>query len=45
VTVRRIVVDHVLFVVEDLEASRRLHTAALAPLGLVELYVQDDGVP
>jgi hypothetical protein len=39
---RRIVVDHVLFVVEDLDASRRLYTAALAPLGFVELHVQDD---
>jgi catechol 2,3-dioxygenase-like lactoylglutathione lyase family enzyme len=44
VTVRRIVVDHVLFVVEDLDASRRLYTAALAPLGYEELHVQEDGV-
>jgi catechol 2,3-dioxygenase-like lactoylglutathione lyase family enzyme len=43
-TVRRIVVDHVLFVVADLEAGRRLYTAALAPLGYVELHVQSDGV-
>ena len=43
-TVRRVVVDHVLFVVEDLEASRRLYTAALAPLGYEELYVQEDCV-
>jgi catechol 2,3-dioxygenase-like lactoylglutathione lyase family enzyme len=43
-TVRRVVVDHVLFVVEDLEASRRLYTAALAPLGYEELHVQEDGV-
>jgi catechol 2,3-dioxygenase-like lactoylglutathione lyase family enzyme len=43
-TVRRIVVDHVLFVVEDLDASRRLYTAALAPLGFTELRVQEDGV-
>jgi len=43
-TERRIVVDHVLFVVEDLEASRRLYTAALAPLGYEELYVQSDGL-
>jgi catechol 2,3-dioxygenase-like lactoylglutathione lyase family enzyme len=43
-TVRRIVVDHVLFVVEDLDASRRLYTAALAPLGFTELYVQEDGL-
>src|SRR5881409_3520216 len=41
---RRIIVDHVLFVVEDLEASRRLYTAALAPLGYVELHVREDGV-
>jgi hypothetical protein len=41
---RRIIVDHVLFVVEDVDASRRLYTAALAPLGFVELHVQDDGV-
>jgi catechol 2,3-dioxygenase-like lactoylglutathione lyase family enzyme len=43
-TVRRIVVDHVLFVVADLAASRTLYTAALAPLGYEELHVQDDGV-
>ena len=43
-TVRRIVVDHVLFVVEDLDASRRLYTAALAPLGYSELHVQGDGI-
>jgi catechol 2,3-dioxygenase-like lactoylglutathione lyase family enzyme len=42
--VRRVVVDHVLFVVADLEASRRLYTAALAPLGYQELYVQEDCV-
>ena len=41
---RRIIIDHVLFVVEDLDASRRPYTAALAPLGYVELHVQDDGV-
>src|SRR6476659_9987889 len=41
---RRIIVDHVLFVVEDLDASRRLYTAALAPLGYVELFVQEDCV-
>jgi catechol 2,3-dioxygenase-like lactoylglutathione lyase family enzyme len=40
----RVVVDHVLFVVADLDASRRLYTAALAPLGYEELYVQDDGL-
>lgn len=44
VTVRRIIVDHVVFVVADLDASRRLYTAALAPLGFEELRVQDDGV-
>ena len=36
-TDRHVVVDHVLFVVEDLPASRRLYTAALAPLGIEEL--------
>ena len=41
-TSRTIIVDHVLFVVEDLGASRRLYTAALAPLGIVELHVQSD---
>ena len=43
-TERLVVVDHVLFVVSDLDASRRLYNAALAPLGIIELYVQDDGV-
>src|SRR5215211_9092061 len=43
-TVRRVVVDHVLFVVADLAASRGLYTAALAPLGYEELHVQDDCV-
>ena len=43
-TVRRVVVDHVLFVVEDLGASRRLYTAALAPLAYSELHVQEDGI-
>jgi catechol 2,3-dioxygenase-like lactoylglutathione lyase family enzyme len=43
-TVRRVVVDHVLFVAADLDASRGLYTAALAPLGYEELYVQDDCV-
>jgi catechol 2,3-dioxygenase-like lactoylglutathione lyase family enzyme len=42
--IRRVVVDHTLFVVADLEASRQLYTAALAPLGYQELHVQDDGV-
>jgi catechol 2,3-dioxygenase-like lactoylglutathione lyase family enzyme len=44
VTTRQIIVDHVLFVVGDLEASRRMYTAALAPVGYGELHVQDDGV-
>ena len=43
-TTRTIVVDHVLFVVDDLAACRRLYTAALAPVGYQELYVQHDGV-
>ena len=43
-TERRVIVDHVLFVVEDLDGSRRLYTAALAPLGFGELHVQEDGV-
>ena len=43
-TVRRIVVDHVLFVVSDLDASRRLYTATLAPLGFDELHVEERGV-
>jgi predicted lactoylglutathione lyase len=43
-TVRRIVVDHVLFVVNDLDASRRLYTAALAPLGFEVLHVEERGV-
>ena len=43
-TERLVIVDHVLFVVDDLDASRRLYTAGLAPLGIVELYVQEDGV-
>ena len=41
---QRFIVDHVLFVVSDLHASRRLYTAALAPLGFEELYVQHDGL-
>jgi catechol 2,3-dioxygenase-like lactoylglutathione lyase family enzyme len=43
-TTRRVIVDHVLFVVSDLEASRRFYTAAPAPIGLGELHVQEDGV-
>jgi catechol 2,3-dioxygenase-like lactoylglutathione lyase family enzyme len=40
-TDRHVVVDHVLFVVGDLAASRRLFTAALAPLGIEELDSDD----
>jgi catechol 2,3-dioxygenase-like lactoylglutathione lyase family enzyme len=43
-TVRRVVVDHVLLVVRDLEASRRFYRAALAALGIQELKVESDGV-
>ena len=43
-SVRRVIVDHVLFVVADLDGSRRLYTAALAPLGYEELIVQADCV-
>ena len=43
-TERRVIVDHVLFVIEDLDASRRLYTAALARIGFGELYVQEDCV-
>jgi len=42
-TTRHVVVDHVLFVVEDLEASRRFYRAALSPLGVEELKTQPDG--
>ena len=42
-TVRRVVVDHVLLVVRDLEASRRFYRAALAPLGLGSLGVTPGG--
>jgi catechol 2,3-dioxygenase-like lactoylglutathione lyase family enzyme len=44
VTVRRVVVDHVLLIVSDLEASRRFYGAALAPLGIEELRVEHEGV-
>jgi catechol 2,3-dioxygenase-like lactoylglutathione lyase family enzyme len=44
VTERLVVVDHVLFVVDDLDACRRLFTAALEPLGFGELQVQEDCV-
>ena len=43
-TSRTIVVDHVLFVVEDFPASRRLYTAALAPLGFEELHLEPNCV-
>jgi catechol 2,3-dioxygenase-like lactoylglutathione lyase family enzyme len=43
VTERHVVVDHVLFVVGDLEVSRRFYRAALAPLGIEELITKDDG--
>jgi class 3 adenylate cyclase len=43
-TGRRVVVDHVLLIVENLSASRELYTAALRPLGYHELSAQDDGV-
>jgi catechol 2,3-dioxygenase-like lactoylglutathione lyase family enzyme len=43
-TDRHVVVDHVLFVVSDLAASRRLYTAALGPLGIEELNVEPDCV-
>jgi catechol 2,3-dioxygenase-like lactoylglutathione lyase family enzyme len=41
-TDRTIVVDHVLFVVQDLAASRRFYVAALEPLGFSLLYEQPD---
>jgi catechol 2,3-dioxygenase-like lactoylglutathione lyase family enzyme len=40
--VRRIVVDHVLFVVRDVVMSRRFYEAALEPLGITLLYAQAD---
>ena len=43
-TERLIIVDHVLFVVQDFPASRGLYTAALAPLGMEELYVETNCV-
>ena len=43
-TSRTIIVDHVLFVVEDLDASRRLYMAALAEVGITELRVEPDCV-
>jgi catechol 2,3-dioxygenase-like lactoylglutathione lyase family enzyme len=44
VTDRHVVVDHVLFVVADFPASRRLYTAALAPLGIEELNLEPNCV-
>jgi catechol 2,3-dioxygenase-like lactoylglutathione lyase family enzyme len=43
-TVRRVVVDHVLLVVRELEVSRGFYCAALAPLGIEELDVKPDRV-
>ena len=43
-TQRLIIVDHVLFVVEDFPATRRHYTAALAPLGITELQVEPNCV-
>ena len=42
--VRTVVVDHVLFVVRDLQASRRFYTAALEPLGFRVIHEQEDGI-
>jgi predicted lactoylglutathione lyase len=42
--VRALVVDHVLFVVKDLRASRAFYTAALEPLGYKVMYQQEDGL-
>ena len=42
-TERLVIVDHVLFVVSDLEASRRFYRACLQPLGIEELHTQGDG--
>jgi len=43
-TVRRVVVDHVLLQVKDLEASERFYTAALEPLGFTVLTRREDCV-
>jgi catechol 2,3-dioxygenase-like lactoylglutathione lyase family enzyme len=37
-TVRRVVVDHVVFVVRDLAVARRFYEASLAPLGFGVVY-------
>jgi predicted lactoylglutathione lyase len=42
--VRTIVVDHVLFVVKDLRASRAFYTTALEPLGYQVMSEQEDGL-
>lgn len=42
--VRAVVVDHVLFVVKDLRASRRFYRAALEPLGFRMMNEQEDGM-
>jgi catechol 2,3-dioxygenase-like lactoylglutathione lyase family enzyme len=42
--VRSVVVDHVLFVVRDLQASRRFYRAALGPLGFEAVNAQEDGL-
>jgi catechol 2,3-dioxygenase-like lactoylglutathione lyase family enzyme len=42
--VRAVVVDHVLFVVRNLQASRRFYRAALEPLGFRLMSEQEDGV-
>jgi catechol 2,3-dioxygenase-like lactoylglutathione lyase family enzyme len=38
------VIDHVLLVVRDLNASRRFYEAALEPLGFTVMYEEEDGV-
>ena len=43
-TVRQVVVDHVLFVVADLQQARQFYEAALAPLGFRVMYEQGDCV-
>ena len=42
--VRTIVVDHVLLVVSDLEASRRFYNAALRPLGFAPMNEELNGL-
>jgi catechol 2,3-dioxygenase-like lactoylglutathione lyase family enzyme len=41
---RRIVIDHLSIGVSDLERSRAFYRAALAPLGMSELYENDRGI-